>query len=161
MSGLSKVLGLPQVKLGWIVAAGPASARREALDRLEIIADTFLSVSASAQAAAARLLALRPALFAHIDARVRRNRAALRSRIDHGSPLSLLASDGGWSAILRLPRTRTEEEWALTFLEADDVLVHPGYFFDLPEEAYVIVSLLPEPEDFDVGVDRVARRTAG
>ncbi len=156
LSGLSKLVGLPQLKLGWIHVGGPPARVAEADARLELIADTYLSVGAPVQHAAARLLALVDDLGAQIAARVRRNRAA----VDHavrGTALQLLDAEGGWCALLRLPRVRSEEEWVLQLLD-DGVLVHPGFFFDLPEEAYLMVSLLAEEAQLDEGVRRIVAR---
>jgi aspartate/methionine/tyrosine aminotransferase len=154
LSGLSKVCGLPQLKLGWVVVSGPAPERALALARLELIADTFLSVGTPVQHAAARLLVLRGPLAAQIRARVTRNRAALCGALGTHSPASLLDCEGGWYATLRLPRTRSEETWTLELL-ARDVLVHPGYFFDFANEAHVIVSLLTEEDTFAEGIGRL------
>jgi alanine-synthesizing transaminase len=145
LSGLSKVAGLPQLKLGWCVAAGPG--RDEALRKLELIADTYLSVSTPVQLAAPALLAGRHGFQQELRARLAVNLAALHAARAPDAPWSVLPSEGGWSAILSVPRARTEEEWALALL-GRGVLVHPGYFFDFPDGAYVVVSLLPEPAAF-------------
>ena len=145
LSGLSKVAGLPQLKLGWCVAAGPG--HDEALRKLELIADTYLSVSTPVQLAAPALLAGRHEFQRELRARLAVNLAALLAARAPDAPWSVLPSEGGWSAILAVPRARSEEEWALALLERG-VLVHPGYFFDFPESAYLVVSLLPEPGAF-------------
>lgn len=155
LSGLSKVLGLPQLKLGWIHTGGPLRARAQ--DRLELIADTFLSVGAPVQLAAAALLKEGARLRAAIHARVRHNHEHLRAAVQ-GSACQLLHVEGGWYGVLRVPRVLCEEEWALRLLREDHVLCHPGYFFDFPAEAYLIVSLLPAPERFRTGVARLLRR---
>ena len=142
LSGLSKLVGLPQLKLGWIVTGGPPARRAEAEERLEYIADTYLSVAAPVQHAASALLALVDDVGAQIRARVRENRAALAGALA-GSAAQLLDAQGGWSAVARLPATRTEEEWTLALLDAG-VLVHPGFFFDLPPTT-IVVSLLVAP----------------
>ena len=126
MSGLSKIAGLPQMKLGWIVVAGPPDRAREARDKLEWIADTYLSVSAPVQQAAPRLLELGKGIQQQIAARVRANLTWLASAIAADSPCRTLALEGGWYATLQVPRLRREEEWALELLEKDDVLVQPG-----------------------------------
>jgi aspartate/methionine/tyrosine aminotransferase len=161
LSGLSKVAGLPQLKLGWIAVAGPEAARQEALARLELVGDTFLSVSAPAQAAACRLLPQVAGFQEQVRARVAHNRAALARALGDTSPAQILAADGGWYACIRLPRTRSEEDWVLTLLERDGVLVHPGYFFDFLDEAYVVASLLAVPAQFARAAERLARRVAG
>jgi alanine-synthesizing transaminase len=157
MSGLSKVLALPQMKLGWIVTNGPAGSRDEAIERLDFIADTFLSVSAPVQHSAREWLRLRQSMQGQILDRVRGNLNWLRGATEE-SPLRLLGVEGGWYATLELPRQFTEEEWALTLLERDDVLTHPGYFFDFPREAFLILSLLPRAEIFREAVTRILAR---
>jgi alanine-synthesizing transaminase len=153
MSGLSKVVGLPQLKLGWIHVGGPPALRKQAAQRLELIADTYLSVAAPVQHAAARLLSLVDDVGAQIAARVRENRAVVAHAVA-GTSLGLLDAEGGWTAILRVPKTRTEEEWVLLLLGAG-VLVHPGFFFDLPDEAYLVVSLLVPPAVLSDGITRL------
>jgi len=155
LSGLSKIAGLPQMKLAWIVAAGPPARVREALERLEWIADAFLSVGAPAQLALPHLLANRHAFQARARARVAANRDRLRAGLAGRPDIELLHSDGGWAAVLRVPRTRSEEEWCLELL-ARGVIVHPGHFYDFPDEAYLVVSLLPEPGEFAAAVEEVA-----
>jgi len=157
MSGLSKVLALPQMKLGWIVTNGPAGPRDEAIERLDFIADTFLSVSAPVQHSARAWLKLRQSVQGQILDRVRGNLNWLRGATEE-SPLRLLGVEGGWYATLELPRQFTEEEWALTLLEEDDVLAHPGYFFDFPREAFLVLSLLPRAEMFREAVNRILAR---
>jgi hypothetical protein len=152
MSGLSKIAGLPQMKLGWIVASGPRSA--EALDALELIADTYLSVSTPVQVALPRLLGLSNGILQQVRERTASNLARLREAI-HGSAATLLRAEGGWYAVLQVPRTRTEEEWTLKLLEESDVLVQPGFFFDFESEAFLVLSLLPEPATFAEGVGRL------
>ncbi|MGZ3428833.1 MAG: aminotransferase class I/II-fold pyridoxal phosphate-dependent enzyme [Polyangia bacterium] len=155
LSGLSKLVGLPQLKLGWIVTGGPDAARSEALERLEHIADTYLSVAAPVQHAAPSLLALVDDVGAQIRARVRDNRATL-ARALAGSPAQLYDAEGGWSAIVRLPSTSTEEEWTLALLD-DGVLVHPGFFFDLPPTA-IVISLLVTPHALAAALPAILRR---
>jgi aspartate/methionine/tyrosine aminotransferase len=155
LGGLSKSCGLPQVKLGWIAVSGPRERREEALARLEIVADTYLSVSTPAQRAAPAWLARLPALQAPIAARVRANHAALEARLGPFAPASLLQAEGGWYAVLRIPATVPEEERVARLLEHQDVLVHPGYFFDFPAEAYLVVSLLTPCDALAEGVRRI------
>ncbi len=146
MSGLSKVVGLPQMKLGWIVVSGPDRLRREAVQRLEFIADIWLSVSTPVQLAAPGLLALRTNIQAQICARLRRNLAAFDER-----PLFV---EAGWYAVLRVPRIRTEEEWVLELLDKG-VLVQPGFFYDFETEAFLVLSLLTPETVFAEGVHRI------
>jgi len=145
LSGLSKVAGLPQLKLGWIAAGGPGAD--EAVRRLELIADTYLSVSTPVQLAAPDLLAARGPFQKAMQVRLAANRAALAAARSPAAAWDVLRSEGGWSQVLSVPRSRGEEEWALALLEAG-VLVHPGYFFDFPAGAHLVVSLLPEPAQF-------------
>ena len=158
MSGLSKVAGLPQMKLGWIVIAGPAALRAEAQEKLELIADTYLSVGTPVQHAAPRLLELGQAVQAQIASRVRGNLDLLRSAIGAESACRVLAVEGGWCATLQVPRVRKEEEWALELLGEDNVLVQPGFFYDFESEAFLVVSLLTEPEMFREGCGRLLAR---
>lgn len=159
LSGLSKVAGLPQLKLGWIVTNGPAAVRRQALNRLELIADTYLSVGTPVQWAAASLVAWREAVQRQIRERTRENLEFLRSQAGPGSPWKVLHAEGGWYAVIQAPRTHSEEEWVLTLLERDHVLVQPGYFFDFETEAFLVASLLPPREVFQEGVRRILART--
>jgi hypothetical protein len=160
LGGLSKACGLPQMKLGWIVAGGPARLVDEALERLELIADTYLSVGTPVQVAAPRLIELGETIQAGIRARIEENRASLAASVGSGSPCRVLASDGGWYAVLRVPAVRPEEDLVLTLLAEDDVLVHPGYFFDFPAEAFLVLSLLPHPAAFREGLGRILARVA-
>jgi aspartate/methionine/tyrosine aminotransferase len=152
MNGLSKIAGLPQMKLGWIVVSGPG--RETALERMELIADTYLSVGTPVQAALTRLLAFAPAIQAQIRARTAANLVRLREALA-GSPATMLEPEGGWYAVLQVPRTRTEEEWTLALLRDHDVLVQPGFFFDFETEAFLVVSLLTPPKVFAEGVSRL------
>ncbi len=156
LGGLSKMAGLPQMKLGWIAAGGPEPLRTQALERLELIADTYLSVGTPVQHAAPRLIQAGASVGRQIAARIQRNVGALRRRA--GGACDLLNVEGGWYAILRVPRTRSEEEWALELLERDGVLVQPGYYYDFETEAYLVLSLLTAPDVFDEGSARVTER---
>ena len=161
LGGLSKSAGLPQVKLGWMVLEGNDHAVADALERLEIICDTYLSVSTPVQAAAAELIERGGAIRSAIQRRIRRNHNALTTAVASHPSIELLRADAGWSAVLRVPSTRSEEQLVRELLEADDVLVHPGFFFDFPHEAFVIISLLPAPDVFDEGVRRMLNRVNG
>ena len=160
LGGLSKTVGLPQLKLGWIVLGGPAAVRRQACAQLELIADSFLSVSTPVQVAAARLLDAGAAVREAIHERVRHNLTVLRAAGRRFASCDVLRVEGGWSAIIRVPSVRTEEELVLHLLEREQVIVHPGYFFDFPREAYLVVSLLPDPKRFAPAVDRMFRAAA-
>jgi alanine-synthesizing transaminase len=158
LGGLSKAVGLPQVKLGWIAVQGPDADVAEALDRLELICDTYLSVSTPVQAAAGGLLANGAAVHGRILERIRRNYAVLRETLPAGGGAAVLPADGGWSAVIRVPATRTEDALVLELLEHDRVVVHPGYFFDFAHEAFLVVSLLPEPAAFARAVQLIRNR---
>jgi len=155
LSGLSKTAGLPQMKLAWILCTGPDETVAAALARLEWIADAFLSVSTPVQAAAARLLALAPAFQERTRERTRANHAELAEAARRRPEFELLKVEGGWSAVLRVPRVRSEDDWALALLERG-VLVHPGHFYDFDDEAYLVVSLLPPADVFAEGIARIA-----
>jgi alanine-synthesizing transaminase len=157
LGGASKSIGLPQVKLGWTLVGGPAPARDEALSALEIIADTYLSVSTPVQVAASRLLREGATVRTAIQQRVRENLATARSLAAAHAACSLLPVEGGWSLLVRVPAVRSEEQMVLDLLEHERVLVHPGFFFDLPSEAFLVVSLLPESDRFADGFARVLR----
>ncbi len=158
LSGLSKLCGLPQMKLSWIVLAGPAAWRARAAERLELIADTFLSVSTPVQHALPKLLEACAGVRGQIVRRVRDNLAFLRASVGADSPCRVLEVEGGWYATLRAPRVRSEEEWTLELLAGDGVLVQPGFFFDFEQEAFLVVSLLTEPGRFREGIRRLLAR---
>jgi len=148
LGGLSKSAGLPQLKLGWIVAGGPDTACAAALAGLELIADSFLSVNTPVQVAAGALLERGAAIRAQIHERARTNLAAFRAIATSFPSCDVLKTEGGWSAVVRVPATRTEEQLVVDLLDREGILVHPGYFFDFPREAFVVVSLLPPPPVF-------------
>jgi hypothetical protein len=158
LGGLSKSIGLPQVKLGWIALDGPADLVAEALDRLELICDTYLSVSTPVQVAARSLLERGAVVRERILDRVRANDATLRASMAGAGSATVLPADGGWSAVLRVPATQSEEALVTGLIERDGVVVHPGYFFDFPHEAFLVVSLLPEPYVFERGVRLLQER---
>ena len=158
LNGLSKLLGLPQMKLGWMVLAGPRVYREEAAARLEIIADTYLSTGAPILHAAPELLPLAPGFVKSLRSRLDRNLGLLRRAMEgEGSPYRVLRCSGGWTAVLEVPAVMPEEGMILGLLREEGVLVHPGYFFDFPREAYLALSLLAKPEDFREGVERLRR----
>ena len=154
LGGLSKDLGLPQMKLSWIVLSGPASQVEEARRRLDVIADTYLSVNTPVQNALAAWLALKPDIQKQINDRVRVNHAYLKTAAQ-AAGLDVYKTEGGWYGVLRLPPEKSEEEWVLAFLEKEDVFTHPGYFFDFAENPVLVLSFLPLPERFRTGVDRI------
>jgi alanine-synthesizing transaminase len=160
MSGLSKIAGLPQMKLGWIVASGPAELRRQAFEKLEWIADTYLSVGTPVQCAAGGLLEAGEAVQRQIRERCAAQLAWAREALA-GSAGNILAVEGGWYITVQVPRTHSEEEWTLNLLARQEVLVQPGFFYDFETEAYLIVSLLPAPEIFRQGIGRLRRQLSG
>jgi aspartate/methionine/tyrosine aminotransferase len=147
LGGLSKSSGLPQIKVGWIRVGGPAELATEAMARLEVIADTYLSVNTPAQWALPELLAAGRDVRDAIRARTTANLRWLESKA-RDVAWELLPADGGWYAVLRVPRTHTEEEWCLLLAEEEGVLLHPGFFFDFESEAFLVASLLPEEGRF-------------
>ncbi len=158
LGGLSKSAGLPQLKLGWMAIGGPDRLVTAALARLEMICDTYLSVATPVQQAAGLLIAEGRVVREQVAARTRSNYGRLRGLVSRHAACELLPAAGGWSAVLRVPAYLPEERLVLSLVERDGVLVYPGYFFDFPREAFVIVSLLPEPALFAEGVSRVLER---
>jgi len=158
LSGLSKVAGLPQLKLGWIAVSGPAPEAARAFERLELIADTYLSVGAPVQWATGRLLEMRAGIERQILERVCANRLYLERQMGPSSPWRILHAEGGWYAILEAPRIHTEEEWVLSLLREDRVLVQPGFFYDFEREAFLVISLLTPEETFQAGLRRLLAR---
>lgn len=149
LSGLSKVCGLPQMKLGWMVLNGPPEAVSAAAHRLELIADTYLSVSAPVQYAATQWLGGRHDYIEATRARARANLESLRRR-----GLAPLRVEAGWYACLRLPATQSEEQWMAAILD-HELLVQPGFFYDFESEPWAIVSLITPPAQFDLGLERL------
>jgi aspartate/methionine/tyrosine aminotransferase len=160
LGGLSKSAGMPQLKLGWMAAGGPSPLVAAALARLEIICDAFLSVSTPVQRAVGSLLASGQEIRRLILERVTRNLLELQALVAARPSCSLYRVEGGWSAVIRVPATRSEETLVVDLLEQESVLVHPGYFFDFPHEAFVVLSLLPEPGEFREGAARLLRRAS-
>ncbi|MGE3190755.1 MAG: pyridoxal phosphate-dependent aminotransferase [Vicinamibacterales bacterium] len=161
LGGLSKSAGLPQLKLGWIGMAGPEPVLTETSRAYEIVADTYLSVSSPVQLAAGQLIAGGAAPRAAIRERTAQNLAALDRALAPEPAITRLRVEGGWSAVLRVPAVEPEESLVLDLLMHEHLLVHPGYFFDFPGEAWIVVSLLPRPEVFEPAVARLARRAGG
>jgi alanine-synthesizing transaminase len=157
LGGLSKSAGLPQVKLAWMAASGPDAAVAEALERLEIISDTYLSVSTPVQLAASPLLERAPVIRAQIQARTAANYRQLVDRVAAMPACSVLRADGGWYGVLQVPSFTSEEDLAVSLVTQAGVLAHPGFFFDFPRESYLVVSLLPAPAVFSDGIDRILR----
>ena len=153
LNGLSKLVGLPQAKLGWIGVSGPADLAARALDALDLIADTYLSVSTPVQVALPRLLADGAVVRAQIQARLHANLARVVTRLA-GTALDVRMPDGGWSIVVRVPCLGEPDDLALALLDRN-VIVHPGYFYDLPHDGYVVLSLLTPERDMQVGLDEL------
>jgi alanine-synthesizing transaminase len=158
LGGLSKSCGLPHLKLGWIAVTGPATLVKGALSRLELIADTYLSVGTPVQLALPGLLQAGAHIRKQIAERVRRNRETLARALGPHSPCTLLPAEAGWCAILRVPEIMSDESWAETLLTQDRVLVQPGYFFDLEMGATLVLSLIVEESLFAEGIGHVLAR---
>jgi len=155
MSGLSKISGLPQMKAAWLIATGPEESKSEALARLEVIADTFLSMNAPVQRAMPVFLELRHGFQRQVLARVRKNLAELDKQLSAQSSCARLDMEGGWYAVVRVPATRSDEDVAIELLNAQGVYVHPGHFYDFPADGYLIVSLITPERDFNEGIKRL------
>ncbi|MYH29616.1 MAG: pyridoxal phosphate-dependent aminotransferase [Acidobacteria bacterium] len=158
LGGLSKAVGLPQVKLGWIAVDGPDGEVDPALDALDLLLDTYLSVSTPVQLAAERLLTAGTSVRDQIRARIAANHRTLVRLVAEHPAAGLLRTEGGWYAVIQVPAVRSEETLALELLKQDRILVHPGYFFDFPREAFLVTSLLPEPERCNAAMARVLAR---
>ena len=157
LGGASKSLGLPQMKLAWTIVDGPVKQRIDALSRLELIADTFLPVNTPVQVAAPDLFRRAGPIRQAIHQRVSRNLSAARDVARAYPACEVLRVEGGWTAVVRVPATRSEEALTLGLVQDEHVLVHPGFFFDFSHEAFVIVSLLPQEDVFVEAFARVLR----
>jgi len=160
LGGLSKSVGLPQVKLGWIAVGGPAPLVTAAIGRLELICDTYLAVSTPVQHAAPHVLKAGAVVRRQIAERVRHNYESLQASVSAVPSCRVLRADAGWYAVMQVPALESEDDLVVHLLADDGVLVHPGYFFDFPRECFVVVSLLPPPADFAEGVDCILRHFA-
>ncbi len=156
LNGLSKAAALPQMKLAWTVVEGPEDVCREALGRMEMIHDTFLSVSTPVQHSASRFLQAGESMRRQILSRLRQNLAFLSEAL-RGTACTRLPAEGGWFAAVQVPCVQSEESWVLGLLEEENLLLHPGYFFDFMREAYLVFSLLTPPDIFREGVSRFLR----
>jgi alanine-synthesizing transaminase len=155
MSGLSKISGLPQMKSAWLITSGPGELESQALARLEVIADTYLSMNAPVQLATAEFLELRHEFQDQLMARVRKNLAELDKQLTSQKSCSRLRLEGGWYAVLRVPAMRSDEDLAIELLTAKGVYAHPGHFYDFQSDGYLIVSLITPEKDFAEGVKRL------
>jgi alanine-synthesizing transaminase len=155
MSGLSKIAGLPQMKMAWLISSGPKQMKAPALERLEVIADTYLSPNAPVQLATPAFLEQRHGFQRQLMARVRKNLAELDRQLALQKSCGRLEVEGGWYAILRVPATGSDEELAIELLTKADVYVHPGHFFDFSGDGYLVVSLIAREEEFAEGMRRL------
>lgn len=155
MSGLSKICGLPQMKAAWLIAGGPEPPKSQALARLEVIADTYLSMNAPIQWALPALLGQRHAIQEQILARMKENLAQLDHQLSGQNTSSRLELEGGWNAVIRVPATGSDEELVLELLERKAVYVHPGHFYDFPSEGTVVLGLLAHRRAFAEGIARL------
>ena len=157
LSGLSKLVALPQMKLGWILAGGDAALVDAAMARLELVLDAYLSVGAPVQHALPELLRVGELTAAAIRSRTRANLAIARKIAASNDLITQLDVEGGWYVTWRVPETMSDEEWAISLVRQESVYVHPGYFFDMHRGAHLVMSLLVPERDFEAGVTRVAR----
>ena len=158
LGGLSKSCALPQLKLAWIVVGGQRVLRDQALARLEIIADSFLSANTPVQVALPHLLDFGAQRHAQVKQRLLHNTTTLL-RLTENSPVNVWPAQGGWSAVLRLPLT-VSEDWALVLLQEQHLLVQPGWFYDFTDDRIVVVSLLTQEPQFADGIGRIVARTS-
>jgi alanine-synthesizing transaminase len=155
LSGLSKIAALPQMKVAWVATTGPQALVRPALDRLEIIADTYLSLNAPTQWAFPALLEQRRMLQPQLIDRLRENWNCLRGLSAGSEFFQVLDTQGGWYAVLRVPGNRSDEDLAIQLLQRAHVLVHPGHFYDFPSDGYLVASLIAQPGNFRQGISRM------
>jgi aspartate/methionine/tyrosine aminotransferase len=149
------------MKLAWLAVSGPEAQKREALARLEVIADAYLSVGTPVQAAAGALLQTRGAFQEQVRRRVKSNLCELDRRLAGQDIASRLACDGGWTAVLRVPALQSDEELAIALLQEKGVLVHPGNFYDFARPGYLVVSLIVPEAEFAQGIARVLAHVNG
>ncbi|MCU1310584.1 MAG: aminotransferase [Candidatus Angelobacter sp.] len=160
LSGLSKISGLPQMKVAWMAVSGPSAIASDALSRLDVIADIFLSMNAPIELATPSLLNCRKSFQAQLQSRLRANLAELDSQIAAQHHCTRLNVEGGWYATLRVPVTQSDEELAIALIEHESVIVHPGHFFDFEQDGFLILSLLTPEDVFKEGVSRILRLLA-
>ena len=161
LSGLSKISLLPQMKLAWMVVSGPEAVDQTAVDRLEIIADTYLSPSTPVQLALPKFLSLRHSLQEQLQQRIAANLSVLDSILCESKSLTRLVREGGWYAVLRVPVTGTDEDLTVALLERCSVLVHPGHFFNFSQEGFLVLSLITPEQQFQEGVGRLQKFFGG
>jgi alanine-synthesizing transaminase len=158
MSGLSKIAGLPQMKVAWLITSGPERWKSQACARLEVIADAYLSMNAPIQLAVPSFLQQRTAFQKQLMARVRDNLRELDSQMAAQNPCSRLEVEGGWYVVLRVPATRPDEDIAVDLLASSGVYIHPGHFYDFPSDGYLVASLITPEHDFAEGIKRLLAR---
>jgi len=158
LSGLSKISALPQMKVAWIMTSGPPEVLDEALDRLEVIADTYLSMNAPIQLALPALLEQRHGVQRQLLERAKTNLSELDRQLASQKACQRLCVEGGWYAVLRIPVMRSDEDLVIELLREESVLIHPGHFYDFPSDGYLVLSLIPPIEDFAEGIRRVVKR---
>jgi len=152
LSGLSKIAALPQMKVAWMAVTGPESLTHPALERLEIIADTYLSLSSPTQWAFPRLLEQSRSLQPQLLERIRDNWAHLKHKLAGKDSFDLLETEGGWYAVLRIAGDLSDEDLAIEIMQKAHVLVHPGHFYDFPSDGYLVVSTITPTRQFQEGV---------
>lgn len=157
MSGLSKISGLPQMKAAWLALSGPENLKSQAAERLEVIADTYLSVGTPAQVALPAFLAQRLGFQEQLMQRLRRNVAEMDRQLAPRKSCSRLRIEGGWYAVLRIPEPLDDEEFAVQLLEEQSVYIHPGHFYDFSEPIHLVISLLAPAEDFAESLSRLLK----
>ena len=158
LSGLSKISALPQMKVSWIVTSGPEKIVTEAMERLEVIADTYLSMSTPMQWAVPTLLKQRRGVQRQLVDRVKINLADLDRALAEQKTCQRLHVEGGWYAVLRVPILRSDEDLAIDLVRQSSVLVHPGHFYDFPNDGYLVLSLIPKNDEFTEGIARVLQQ---
>jgi aspartate/methionine/tyrosine aminotransferase len=157
LSGISKISALPQMKLAWIAASGPPGDVDAAMQRLEVIADTYLSLNAPVQLAAGSLLEQRKKIQPQLMQRARANLAEFDRQLERQKSSARLQVEGGWYAVLRVPATQSDEDLAIALLRDTGTMVHPGHFYDFPRDGYLVISLITPKEDFREGMSRVLK----
>jgi aspartate/methionine/tyrosine aminotransferase len=155
MSGLSKIAGLPQMKASWLITSGPKDLKSQALARLEVIADTYLSMNTPVQLAIPILLKQRHGFQKQVMARVRKNLAELDRRLRRQKSCGRLEVEGGWNAVLRVPAIQSDEDIAIQLLDEKSVYLHPGHFYDFSGDGFLVVSLITPEKEFAEGIRRV------
>lgn len=156
LGGFSKMLGLPQMKLAWVIASGHGA--RSAGDRLEFLLDFYLATGTPVQIAAEKLLGLRSRIQRQIRDRVDGNFAHLQRLTENAGGCRVLLREGGWTAVLQFDDGLSDDERVLAALAEDDVIVHPGYFYDFASDGYLVVGLLAPPERFQTAAERLLQR---